>query len=176
MVSVEQSSPLVFTTKGYSNLYVSGFLMDTETGDKMLFDVEYSLSSNNFNDFAKGVTYGEMVSKVTSLTSTEEGQIDTMVSNTTLVSHYPYSVTLDEANNEDYLYINAAVNYSCDKQVFFNDVLTSYLDAIHTRAVYNRSNDADRTMYLKKMILPPIPLSLPFFFHNCLLSNLSNAA
>lgn len=88
-----------------------------------------------------GVTYGQMTASVESLS-----QSQTSDANTTLLFHYPYSMVLQQANNEDYLFISAAVNYTCDKQVYVDNVLTSFVDTIDTSAIYNRSNDAARTM------------------------------
>jgi uncharacterized protein (UPF0333 family) len=140
-VNVDKSSALAFTTTGSDELFVSGFIKDPITLAVITHSVRYILSANNYNDFVSGITYGKMTATVESLSTAY-----TEITNNTQVFYYPYSVSLDESNTEAYLYINAAVNYTCDKQVYVDGELTGYLDTIDTSAVYNRSNDADRTM------------------------------
>lgn len=143
------TSTLAFTTVGSSALFISGTLQDSTDnsgGTSSIYSVEYQLNANNYNDFKSGVTYGEMSTSVESLAYSSLDGDEAPIVNTTMLFHYPYSITLDESNNQKYLYISAAVNYTCDKQVYIDNVLTSCVDTIDTTAIYNRSNDADRSM------------------------------
>jgi len=161
---------LSYTTTGSDHLFLSGYVQTPDGSTQTNHMVQSSLSAMSFNDYSSGQTYGNMFSRIESIstvtsTSTisstsssssmnEKERNETVLTNNNLtqVFEYPYSMTLTEKVNDDYLYIKAAVNYSCQKLSYFNNELleqpsSGYIDSIDTSAVYNRSNDADRTMY-----------------------------
>lgn len=151
-VDVTKVSALTYETTGIDYYMVYGIVYTPDSSKMLNYQVTGNFTSSNYNDYGNGVTYGQMDQQVESAYfiyhySDDDDDADWVWTSNMQIYSYPYSITLDDTSNDDYLYIHASVNYSCHKQGLFNWVtFQGYSDSINTTAVYNRSNDILRTM------------------------------